>query len=508
MSDNSSNNKRLAKNTIMLYFRMIFLMVVTLYTSRVTLQVLGVDDFGIYNIVGGAVVLFSFLSTALNSACNRFFSVAVGNGSKEEVQKTFSTALVAHIYLTIVVAIILETVGLWFVVNKLNIPAGREDVVQIIYHIAVLSVCFNITRTPFNASIIAHEKMDFYAYTSIVEGILKLVIVWILLIIPFDKLISYSLLMMATIVIINVWYMWYCRTRFEGNRFIIKADKQYMREMLTFSGWSLFGGVADIGWQQGTNIILNMFYGVTLNAAMGITNQVRTAVYSFVGNLQSAANPQIIKAYASRDYLHFHTLIYAISKYSFYLMLFFAIPLIVNMDFILGLWLGTPPDHANSFTILILIFSTIGALGGPLWVSIQATGDVKNYNIIVSSILLLNLPVTYILFYNNLQPESMLVARIVICIIETLWAIWYANRKVNLSILMYMRDVVLPILLVTIVSAGVTFSLGLLFGDGWSKLFITGACGTLALIASIYLLGINQSERAVVNRFIKKRISK
>lgn len=504
MSDNQSNNKRLAKNTIMLYFRMIFLMIVTLYTSRVTLHVLGVNDFGIYNIVGGAVVLFSFLSTALNSACNRFFSVAVGKGNIDDVQKVFSTALVAHIYLTIIVAFLLETVGLWFVVNKLNIPVGRENVVRIIYHIAVLSVCFNVTRTPFNASIIAHEKMDFYAYTSIVEGILKLVIVWVLLIIPFDKLISYSMLMMSTIIIINVWYMWYCRTRFEGNHFIFKSDKKYMREMLTFSGWSMFGGVADIGWQQGTNIILNMFHGVALNAAMGITNQIRGAVYSFVANLQSAANPQIIKAYATNDKDRFYTLINSMSKYSFYLMLFFSVPLILNMDFVLSLWLGTPPPHAVNFAILILIFSTIGSLGGPLWVSIQATGDVKFYSIITSVILLFNLPVTYYLFYNNYLPEAMLVARIIIAIFQTIWMFMYSHHKVGLSIKRYLLEVILPITLISLTTIFLTSFWNNIFESGWTHFIVTFIFSTFVLLISIFLIGISHNERKVVMKTLKR----
>lgn len=504
MSNNQSNNKRLAKNTIMLYFRMIFLMIVTLYTSRVTLHVLGVDDFGIYNIVGGAVVLFSFLSTALNTACNRFFSVAVGSGKKDNVQKTFSTALVAHIYLTIVVAFLLETVGLWFVVNKLNIPAGREDVVQIIYHIVVLSVCFNITRTPFNVSIIAHEKMDFYAYTSIVEGILKLVIVWVLLIIPFDKLISYSLLMMSTIIFINVWYMWYCRTRFEGNRFIFTSDKKIMRDMLTFSGWSMFGGVADIGWQHGSNIILNIFHGVALNATMGITNQIRGAVYSFVANLQSAANPQIIKAYAANDKERFYTLINAMSKYSFYLMLFFSVPLILNMDFVLHLWLGNPPPHAINFARLILIFSTLGSLGGPLWVSVQATGDVKNYSIITSAILLLNLPATYCLFTYSYSPETMLIARITISLFQTIWMFFYSHQKVGLGVKRYLLEVILPITMVSLTTIFLTIFWDYVFESGWTHFIVTSFFSTLVLFVSIFLIGISQSERMVVIRSLKK----
>ena len=501
----AGNNQRLAKNTIMLYFRMIFLMVVTLYTSRVTLQVLGVDDFGTYNIIGGVVVLFAFLARSLNSACTRYLSVAVGKQDTNEIQKTFSTALVAHFFLMLVVTLLLETIGLWFVYNKLNIPEGRESAAIIIYHIAVLSVCLNIIRTPFNASIIANEKMVFYAYTSIVEGVLKLVICWILLVIPMDKLISYSLLVMLTILAINVWYVGYCITKLKGNKIILQSDKSYMTEMLTFSGWNLFGGIADIGWQQGTNIILNMFHGVSLNTAMGITNQVRTAVYSFVANLQTAANPQIIKSYANNDREHFMTLVYSISKYSFYLMLLFSIPLIVNIDFILKLWLGTVPSYASSFCVLILIISTIDAVSGPLWVSIQATGDVKYYSVFVSLILLLNLPATYYLFANGYAPEAMLMARILILIISLVWQFLYARHKVNFSGRKYFVDVVLPLSLVTIIACSATYLLSAQLDDGWKRLIVTTICSTIVLLVCVYLLGINKGEREIINKWVTSK---
>ena len=505
MEDNRAN-KRLAKNTLYLYIRMLFLMIVSLYTSRVTLQVLGVEDFGTYNIVGGVVVLFSFLSRALVSACNRYFSVAVGKSDVEEMQKLFSTSLVAHLFLALFVALVLETGGLWFVVNKLNVEEGREFATVIIYHIAVISVCLNILRIPFHASIIAYEKMNFYAYASIVEGLLRLAIVWILIIIPIDKLISYSILMMITIIIVNIWYMVYCTRKLDGNKIVLSSDKRCLKDILTFSGWNMFGGVADIGWQQGTNVILNLFFGVTLNAAMGITNQIRTAVYSFVSNLQTAANPQIIKAYSNGERGHFKTLVYTISKYSYFLMLVFSVPLIINMDFVLHLWLGTPPEHSSSFAVLILIFSTLDSLSGPLWISIQATGDVKRYSIVVSCILLLNLPATYLLFFLGFEPEYMLIARIVILIIAIIWQFLYSVKKVELEFGKYLSCVIIPIFIITTISYLSTLFISNLFEGEWIKLITSCVYNVLIMALLIYFLGMTNKEREFVNKIVVNKL--
>lgn len=487
---------------------MFFLMLITLYTSRITLQVLGVEDFGIYNIVGGVVVLFAFLARSLNSASSRYLSVAVGSGDGNEIQKTFSTALVAHIFLLLIVFLILETFGLWFVVYKLNIPEGREIATYTVYQFAILSTCLNIIRIPFNASIIANEQMSFYAYMSIAEGVLKLVVVWVLLIIASDKLVNYSIMMMLIIAMINICYILYCNRKFIGNRFVLKTDKAHLIPMLKFSGWNLFGGIADLGWQQGTNIILNMFYGVTLNATMGITNQVRTAVYSFVINLQTAATPQIIKSYNNKDLPRYHSLINTISRYSYYLMLLFAIPLIANMDFILHLWLKNPPPSSTEFCNIIILFSTLGALGGPLWMSIQATGDVKKYSIVVSCFLLLNLPATYLLFKFNYAPESMLWARIVIGELCDFWVLYYVSQKVNHSIITYFKDVILPVTLVTIITSVPIFYLYLNMDKGWNMVITSTMISTMILLLSIYSIGIKHSERILINNYIKGKICK
>ena len=296
MSNQESNSKRIAKNTLLLYFRMILIMVVSLYTSRVILNELGVEDFGIYNLVAGVVVLFSFLSNAMVTATQRYLSVAIGKGDEKYIQSIFSTSLLSHFILILFIVFVAETVGLWFVNTKLEIPVDRMYATNVIYQLAIATTSVNIIRIPYNASIIANERMAFFAYISIVETFLKLLVVWVLAITSGDKLVVYSVLLLLVVIIIDIAYWYYCHRFLVANKFYLKTNKKLFVELTSFSVWNLFGGLADVGYKQGTNIILNLFGGVSINAVLGITNQIRNAVVSFIGNLQLAVNPQIVKS--------------------------------------------------------------------------------------------------------------------------------------------------------------------------------------------------------------------
>ena len=295
------DNKRIAKNTIMLYFRMILNMIVSIYTGRVVLQVLGVDDFGIYNIVGGVVVLFSFINNFLNTACGRFISMAIVGEDKTQPRKIFRTALFIHLIIAVLFALATETVGLWFVYDQLVIPESRFEAAIWLYHIYVFNTCLTILRVPYNAVIIAEEKMDFYAYTSIGETLLRLFVVYLLMIISFDKLITYALLHTAIVILMLIWYQFYSTRHFAYCGFSVKYDKAYLKKMVSFSGWNLLGSIADLGYKQGTNIILNLFCGVALNAAMGLATTVRSTIFNFITNFQVASNPQIMKLYSKNN---------------------------------------------------------------------------------------------------------------------------------------------------------------------------------------------------------------
>ena len=500
--------KKIAKNTILLYFRMILGMVVSLYTSRVVLRVLGVDDFGIYNIIGGVIVMFSFINTFLTSACQRYFSFSIAKDSIEETRKVFSTSLFIHFVVLVLFAIVAETIGLWFVYEKLVIPGGRMTAALWVFHIMVIESCLSIFKVPYNATIISEEKMDFYAYTSIIENILRLVVVYLLVIISMDKLILYALFHIGVTIIMLLWYKVYTEKKFSYCSFSLAYDKSYFKQMISFSGWNLFGSIADLGYKQGTNIILNLFHGVALNAAMGIATTVRSSVYSFISNIQVAANPQIIKSYAIKDNGYYTSLINRISKYSYYLMLFLAIPIIINIDYILHLWLGQSPDYTSSLVVLGLIFCLIDCLHGPLWTSMQATGTIRNYQLCVSIVLLLNLPLSYMALYSGYSPNSILWVQIAVSVLTLLVRLFFSKKYAKISVISYLKEVILPIVIVTIMSIPLPFYLSTVISNDLAKFFITGFTSVGSVLITVGLFGMNQHERQQAINIIKKKIKK
>ncbi|WP_071145198.1 MATE family efflux transporter [Bacteroides ihuae] len=505
---NTSNSKRIAKNTVLLYFRMILSMLVSLYTSRVILRVLGVDDFGIYNIVGGIVVMFSFINTFLTSASQRFLSFSLAKSNKQDTTCVFSTSLFIHVIIAIIFGVFAETVGLWFVCNKLVIPGPRFTAAIWIFHIMVIESCISIFKVPYNAAIIAEEKMDFYAYTSIVESVLRLLAVYLLVLINFDKLIIYALLHILVAFLMLLWYKTYSEKKFAYCRFSLKYNRQNLKDMTSFSAWNLFGSIADLGYKQGTNIFLNLFYGVALNAAMGIATTVRTTVYSFISNLQVAANPQIIKSYAIGEYDYYGNLINKISKYSYFLMLLLAVPVGLNIKYVLNLWLGAPPLHSDNLVVLGLIFCLIDSLHGPLWTSMQATGKIRNYQIVASLVLLLNLPLSYWALSVGYPPESIMIIQIFVSFVTLFVRIIFSKIYAHIGIRAYLKSVLIPIALVSIVSIPIPLYISTLYEDGFSKLLVTGIISIVFTVISILSLGVSNSERAMFYLVVKKKIFK
>ncbi len=500
--------KKIAQNTILLYFRMILGMVVSLYTSRVVLQVLGVDDFGIYNIIGGVIVMFSFINTFLTSACQRYFSVSIAKDCIEETKNIFSTSLFIHVLVLLLFAFFAETVGLYFVYNDLVIPDARFTAALYVFHIMVVESCISIFKVPYNAAIIAEEKMDFYAYTSIIENVLRLVVVYLLVIVPFDKLVVYAFLHILVSFIMLLWYKIYADKRFSYCSSSLKYDKTYLKSMVSFSGWNLFGSIADLGYKQGTNIILNLFHGVALNAAMGIATTVRSSIYSFITNIQVAANPQIIKSYTVGEYDYYSNLICRISKYSYYLMLFLAIPVIINIQYILQLWLGEAPEYSASLIVLGLIFCLIDCLHGPLWTSMQATGKIRNYQLLVSIILLLNIPFSYIALKIGYSPNSILVVQILISIITLIVRFVFSSKYAELNVDLYIKNVILPVTVVTIFSIPLPFYVATFFNDDWQQLLVTGAVSVILIIVIVLLIGVTKHERISILNMVLMRIKR
>ena len=499
----SSKNKIIVKNTVMLYFRMALIMVVSLYTSRVILNSLGVVDYGVYNVVAGVVVLFSFLNSALMNASQRYMSIAVGKDSSSELQKVFSACLLLHLIFCAIVILMAETLGLWFLNNKLSIPPDRLYAAKWVYQLAILNTCVNVVRVPYNSMIIAKEEMSFFAYLSILETVLKLSVSYVIMLILYDRLITYSILLLVISLIITGIYAIKCHVSY-SIALSIRSKRGFIGEIASFSGWNILGGIADIGYKQGTNIILNIFSGVTVNAAMAIAMQVRAAIYSFVSNLQIAANPQIIKSYSSEDYGRYSTLVYRISKYSFFLIYAMALPIILNIHILLDFWLKSPPLYAYTFCTLTLMFCLVDSLSGPLWTSMQAMGDIRKYQIVISILILLNLPLSYIALYQGLSPNCVLYIQIMICFITLGVRLFFSWYYAQLDILSYLKEVLIPIVGVVILSLPIPLFISMKF-DGGEQLAYTMISSVVLIGGSLWFVGLKSNERNVAIAFLKSK---
>lgn len=508
---NSSSNKRIAKNTLFLYVRMFLTLGVSLYTSRVVLNTLGVEDFGIYNLVGGVVVLFSFINGSMTTATQRFLNFEMGKANLDGIHKVFCISTNVYFFISFIIVLLAETIGLWFLNNKLNIPIDRMNAANIVYQFSILAFVVNILKIPYNASIIAYEKMSFYAWVSIVEVTLKLIIVFALVYFIFDKLILYSILTFGVSVLIYLIFRIYCRNKFSSCRYQYMKDNKLTKKLLSFSGWSMFGNVAVIGSNQGISMIMNMFLGVTINAAMGVANQVNTAVYGFVSNFQMAFNPQIVKTYASGSLEAHKKLIYQSSKLSYFLLLIIAVPILFNTEYILTVWLKIVPSYSAIFAQLIIMLSLLDALSGPFWMSTNAMGKIKYYQIGVSILMLLNLPIAFIILHYGFSPEYVFVAKLALSFIIYLFRVMYVKSFLKFTFKDFFSNVISRILLTT-VFIGVVM---LLFkyqvlpkGDSILNLFIFTIISLFVSVIGVIGLGINKIERKLVMSFIALRIKK
>lgn len=404
MSDNQSNNKRIAKNTIMLYVRMLLSIMVTLYTSRVVLQTLGVDDFGTYGVVGGIVAMFASLNASMSGATSRFITYAIGKGDADDVRDTFSTSLIIHISIALIVILLCETVGLWFLENKLVIPEERMDAARFVFQFSVLSMAVTITQVPYNASIISYERMDVYAYVELLNVVLKLLIVYLLQIGNFDKLKLYAILVFCVSCSIAMIYRFYCVHNFKTCHFKFVWNKKKLIPMLGFSGWDLYGNLSVASRQQGTNMLINMFFGVAYNAAGSVAASVQGTLSSLSGNVIQAFRPQIIKSYAQDNIVRMETLMSNAIKLTTLLFFMTAVPIFFEMDYVMHLWLGEVPSMAVEFCRLLLVYGYVCIISNILCIGIHATGNIKLLSFVTGTIYLLSLPANYgvfVLFPDN-----------------------------------------------------------------------------------------------------------
>lgn len=505
----SDNNKRIAKNTLLLYVRMLFTMAVSLFTSRVILNTLGVEDYGINNVVGGIVTMFSVLSGSLSSSISRFITFELGKGNIERLKTIFSTGVNIQLGMSVLIIIIAEAVGIWFLNAKMNIPADRMVAANWVFQCAILTFVLNLLSVPYNAAIIAHEKMSAFAYISVVEVSLKLIIVYMLMISPFDRLETYAVLLLLVGAVIRFIYGYYCKRHFEECTYHFVFDKPVLKEMTGFAGWNFLGNGAYMLNTQGVNILMNLYFGVAVNAARGIATQVDAALKQFVNNFTTAVNPQITKSYAQGDLDYMHKLVCRSAKFSAFLMMFFAVPIILETNTILTIWLKTVPDYAVIFLQWIIISSFMDTvLANSLVTSMFATGKIKRYQIIVTTVGCLVFPLSWIAFKLGFEPQVGYILYFIIYTILLFVRLYLLKDMVKLPVMMYIREVLYKLAPIIVVGFAIPGILILTMDAGWLRLILVCLLSVLVTAASEYFIGLSNKEKNFVAEKIKLVIGK
>ena len=507
--DQTSNNKRIAKNTMMLYIRMLLSMVVSLYTSRVVLEVLGVEDYGIYGVVGGVVAMFSFLNSSMAGATSRFLTFEMGKGDAQRLRDTFSSALIIHIGIALVVLLLAETVGMWFLNNKLVIPEARMGAAHWVYQLSIISTLLMITQVPYNASIIAHEKMDIYAYVEILNVSLKLLIVFLLKLVDSDKLIVYAVLMLSVSFIVMMVYRIYCIRNFGECKFHFVWKQEYLKPMLTFSGWDIYGNMAFTIRQQGANFLLNMFYGVALNAACGIASTVQGIFLQLSSNVVTAFKPAIIKEYAGGRYAKMNRLLCVATKMAILLLMFISIVVFVRMDFVLHLWLGQVPEGAVVLSRMMLIMNFFSLLGTIIMIGIHATGKVLRTGAINGTLYILTIPVMYVMLVMEMGYSACYVMFIISTILFCFTNLLILKKQMpQFELKDFVITTILPTILVTVI-AFITISwLSNFVCEGLWGFLILGMISVLVIPLISIIIMLNTQERVLLYNLIKSKISR
>lgn len=499
----SEKSKRLAKNTMMLYFRMLLLMLVSLYTSRINLNALGVDDFGIYGVVGGLVGMFWIVSTGLVSSINRFLTYELGTGNQDRLNKIFGTSLCIQYIIIAIVVILAETVGLWFLNNKMVIPADRMVAANWVYQFSIASFCLDLIVIPYTADIIAHEKMSAFAYISIITAVGKLIVAWTTLIAPFDRLIWFGAMIFVNGTIIRYIYVFYCKRHFQECRCGIQFDKSVWKEMFGFAGWTFIGTIAAILRDYGGNILINLFSGPAVNAARGIATQVNGAVSGFADNFQTAMKPQITKSYASGDYDYMYKLVFQGSRLSFYILFVLALPILCSTHYILRLWLGEVPPHTTLFVQLVLILTLNESLSGTLITAMLATGQIRNFQIIVGSINLLNIPVSYLVLKLGAIPESVVMVAIGISVCCTFARVILLRNITRMPARKFLIKVYLNVIIVSISAGCVPFIISRHLSENLPNFLLVSVIAVCCTIVSILYVGSDKDERQFIYAKLK-----
>lgn len=505
---NKDKEPSISMNTMFLYVRMLFSMIVSLFTSRVILDALGVNDYGIYNVVGGFVLMFNVLCSGLSSTTQRFINFDLGRKNYKELKRTFSSCVHIYFFISVIIVLLSEIFGLWFLEHKMTIPDERLYAAKWVFHIALLTSVFNLISIPYNALIIAHEKMKAFAYISIYEVCAKLLIAYVIYIVPYDKLIFYALLMCLVQFSVRIIYTRYCKQNFKESFLLYKIDYEKIKELYSFAGWAMFGGLASIGFTQGINVLLNMFFGPTVNAARGIAVQVQQTVNSFVLNFQTAVNPRIIKAYASNDIKYMNNLVFLSSKYSFILIFIISLPLFIETHYILLLWLKNVPEYTVIFFRLIICTTIIDGMSNPFMRSADASGNVKLYQFVVGLLLLLIVPISYIILKLGYPPYSVFIVHLTICVIAFVVRLFIIQKIINYSISEYIKKVLSKVIIISIISPIIPILITYNMSESFYRLLTVTLISISITFSLSYTIALSKQEKLYVLSKVKKIWSK
>lgn len=508
MPDNTANSSRIAKNTIILYLRMIVLVIVGLFTSRIILDSLGVEDYGIYNIVGGFVMMFNILRAGLTSATQRFITYDLGQRNYAELNKTFSTTVIIFLMISALIIFLSESIGVWFIDNKLTIPTERLYAAHWVFQLSLATLVIGIISYPYNSLLIAHEKMNAFAFIAIYEVCAKLGVAYLLYITKFDRLIVYALLICLVQLSTRIIYGVYCKKHFPESKIKWHFDWAKIKKIYSFTGWAMFGGLASLGFTQGLNMLLGMFFSPMVNAARGVAVTVQSFVGNFVTNFQTAINPQLIKSYAAGEYNYMYKLLYSSAKMSYFLLFILTLPIFLEADEILNLWLVEVPEYAVIFFRLIIITTMIDAISNSIMTSVESTGNIRNYQIIVGGILLMIVPISYIVLKLGGDPTSVFIVHIIVSVIAFCVRLIMGSKVVGFLKKEYLKKVLIPIAKVTLLSVTIPILLHLLLPDSLLRVFVVCFISVSLVAIITYFVGLESQERKLVQDKIKSVKSK
>ena len=497
-------NRRIAKNTIILYIRMFVLMIIGFFTTRINLEALGVDNYGIYNVVGGLVGMFSMVSGSLSASISRYITFGLGLNDFEYLKKIFGASMTIQFFMSLIVVILLESIGIWFLNHKLVIPPERLFAAHIVFQFSVVSFAISLLSLPYNACIIAHEKMNAFAFMTLFEAAFKLGIAYAVLYIQSDKLILYAALILSQGLISQLIYWIYCSRKFKECRLSVVKDKALYKEIFSFSGWNYIGANAGLLSGQGVNIVLNMFFGPVVNTARGIGNQINGIIGSFSGNFMTAVNPQITKTYASGDMERNNSLISKSSKLSFFLFFILSLPVFLETPQALLLWLGQIPEYAVGFARLTIVYTWINILSQPLVTALLATGKIRNYQIVVGLTNILNLPLSYLCLKLGAPPVSVVWVSIVICNISLFQRLRFLRKLAGFNVAAFIRDVYVKVIAVIALSIPVPILIYFILPQNILRIVIVALVSILISAFIIYYIGCNRSERQFMITLFQK----